>query len=551
MSDILINISKKNENHSFRLDGKVKFSKDTFIEDNEDYKLLLKGVCFNFISTDIKQNFNLFTNNYKAQGNEYFKSLRGNLAGAIYDKKRNEYNVFTNHIGDQKLYYTNTSDRIIISSNVFKIISILKASSHSVSLNKNAAYALLSYGYLDFDDTLFNEIKRIPAGHYIQINKDKHISLHKYFEISNTPNRKRNELDTIEELDSIFCKAIEEEYNKDVNYNFQHLSTLSGGLDCRMSNVIAKELGFKNITAFTFSNYGTLDMTIAEEIASSLDIEWIFKSLGAGSYLTQIDEMVNLTNAQVPYYGPAHSLSTFKLINTDKFGLIHTGQLGDVIIDTYTPRNAYQEPSPKGIKSTSTQLQHKVQLNLERYNNQELATFHIRGLNGILQGNNIYQTRSEAISPFLYPEFLSFCLSIPIEKRANHDIYKKWIIKKHPQAAHFKWESINAKITEKTIKLNGKRIPVSRLIPFVYKSIFYRLGIPIDGINSAKTMNPYKYWYKTNQDLSKNFDSYFNTYIDLIEDQELKKDCVTLYQNNGVIEKMQVLTLLSALKQSQ
>ena len=43
------------------------------------------------------------------------------------------------------------------------------------------------------------------------------------------------------------------------------------------------------------------------------------------------------------------------------------------------------------------------------------------------------------------------CYDIPVEMRMNHNLYKKWIIKKYPKAADFKWEKIDDKITSPEI----------------------------------------------------------------------------------------------------
>ena len=173
-----------------------------------------------------------------------------------------------------------------------------------------------------------------------------------------------------------------------------------------------------------------------------------------------------------------------------------------------------------------------------------MADFYVRGLNGILIGNTVKQQYTEVASPFLNLDFLQFCLSIPLEKRAYHGIYKKWILAKYPEAAKFKWEAIDAKISDKSIRYRGKVIPVRALPKFIIEGVFYKLGMPINGINSKNNMNPYKYWLKTNQSLKQHFDKYFNDYLDVIRDTELKKDSEKLYKTGNAVSKMQVLSLL-------
>jgi asparagine synthase (glutamine-hydrolysing) len=53
---------------------------------------------------------------------------------------------------------------------------------------------------------------------------------------------------------------------------------------------------------------------------------------------------------------------------------------------------------------------------------------------------------------------------------------------------------------------------------------------------------------ETNLELKNFIASYFNENIERVEDMELKKDCQDLFNNGRTVEKIQVLTLLSALK---
>nr|WP_321353565.1 asparagine synthase-related protein [uncultured Draconibacterium sp.] len=549
MPDVKIEISKNTEQHDFFLADELKFDADNFVIENHLYEILIKGVSFNFTTLDATTNFRLFVNEYQQKGIEYLNSLRGSLCGSIYDKIKKEYIVFTNHIGDQKLYYAETANSIYIGSDLFELASSLRKESVKLNLNLNAAYSLLSFGYLIDNATLVSEIKRIPAGHYLYIDQNGNSQLLKYFELNNQPDSVSNDDDLVDELDNLFKKAVKREFEKDILYGFKHFSSISGGLDCRMTNWVAKKLGYNNVTTYTFSQYGYLDMSIAHEIAAYLGYEWIFKSLDPGDYLTNIDEMVRLTNAQITYSGSAHAQSMIKLLNLTDFGIIHSGQLGDVTIGTYSPLHAYRPASASNVKAMSRRFVDKVEVNWADYKNQELATYEIRGFNGILTGNFIFQPYTEVASPFLDIDFLNFCFSIPAEKRAYHQIYKKWILKKYPQAAQFKWESIDAKIDEKILHIRGKAVPFSKLARFIYNGIFYRLGKPVDGTHSAFNMNPFDYWYKTNNNLSKIFNNHFNDNIHLVQDNELQRDCELLFQQGAVIEKMQVLTLLSAIKQ--
>jgi asparagine synthase (glutamine-hydrolysing) len=61
-------------------------------------------------------------------------------------------------------------------------------------------------------------------------------------------------------------------------------------------------------------------------------------------------------------------------------------------------------------------------------------------------------------------------------------------------------------------------------------------------------MTPIDQWYFTNDVLRNYLDSYYKSNIDLINNDDLKKDCSYLYANGNTSERAQVLTLLGAVK---
>ena len=191
---------------------------------------------------------------------------------------------------------------------------------------------------------------------------------------------------------------------------------------------------------------------------------------------------------------------------------------------------------------------HRLNHEVLDYNN-ETANLYVRGCNGILINNSILRKKSEVASPFLDVDFFNFCMSIPVELRANHKIYKQWLLKKHPKSTQFKWENINAKITDKSYVIRNKIIPARHLPKYFIEGLFHNIGKPINGTHSKRHMNPFNYWIKTNDTLKEYLNNYFENHLNLVAETELKKDCENLFQNGNAVEKMQVLTILSAIKQ--
>lgn len=65
----------------------------------------------------------------------------------------------------------------------------------------------------------------------------------------------------------------------------------------------------------------------------------MFKALDNGTYIYKyFDESVKISGARSQGCTIAHTLSMVSNMNLEKYGMVHTGQLGDVVIGTFTIR---------------------------------------------------------------------------------------------------------------------------------------------------------------------------------------------------------------------
>src|SRR5690606_29883838 len=263
------------------------------------------------------------------------KELRGSFSGLVVDKKNNECIVFTDHLGTKPLYYFADDQSVFVSSEISDLYAYFKSQNINYQLDVNAAYNLLSYGYMLNDDTLCEKIKKISPGKYIYIRNGKTENV-EYYKLPLAAKKiALNEDEIISKIDEKFRKAIQKQFDKDIEYNYQHVVALSGGLDSRMTSWVAHEMGYVNQINFTFSQSDYLDETIPKKIASDLKHEWIFKALDNGTFLKDIDAINMMSGGNVLYYGLAHGNSMLKLINFDNLGILHSGQLGDIVIGSF------------------------------------------------------------------------------------------------------------------------------------------------------------------------------------------------------------------------
>jgi asparagine synthase (glutamine-hydrolysing) len=395
------------------------------------------------------------------------------------------------------------------------------------------------------DYTLCENVKKLSPGSILTLDVEEGIiSIEQYYQLKNTPYIEDTEENIINELDRRFSNAIKKEYDKDLEYGYKHVATLSGGLDSRTNILKGKMLGYKNILAISFSQSNYLDENIAKNIASDQGFNFLFYALDNGNYLKDIEKPVQANDGQILFWGSAHLLAMISLIDWDELGLLHTGMIGDLILGSYLFDKQHFKVSDKMIQKTaySNKLinhipKHIFEEMVQQYESDEMYAFYERCINGVFNGYLMTHHFTEFSSPFLYLDFLEYAMRIHPKIRYKQNIYHKWILTKIPEGSKYIWEKTGLPITAG--ELRGS---LSVLLKQVKRKIY---GPQRDSIS----MNPFNYWYETNSDLRNTFEDYYKQYICLLNNYpSLKEDTRNLFELGDSSEKTQVLTLLAAIK---
>ncbi len=524
-----------------------KFQKDKIFRKIEEKLICTEGIILNLKyllkQYDIEEFDELIVKLYSQYDWKFVEKLRGNFAIFLYFKRDSKLIVFTDHLASKPIYYfyDKDSNTLIFASELKVVIKGMRQLGFTPHLDIRGAYCLLTFAYMVEDLTLVKEIKKIPPGDVL-IYENGDIKLEGYFKLSSKPYIKADEKEIIKELDRRFKEAVRLEYEKDLEYGYSHIATLSGGLDSRTNIGYAKKLGFNNITCFTFSISGYLDEIIAEKICLDHNLEFIFYPLDNGGYLLNyIDEIVESNDGLILYSGSAHLYNCLRKLSLQNYGLVHTGMIGDLVVGSYLQGKTHKKLDDKLLNKIaySTKLINKLNDFLDvknfNYENDELFAFYERCVNGVFNGYRMIEQFTEFSSPFLHIDFLDYSLKIPPKYRYKESIYLKLIRKYLPEFSNYTWEK--------------KGLPPK--YPFFIINFYGFIRGVIGKIFGQQyvSMNPMEYWWKKNKGLQKKVYSIFEENIQTLKDYpELLDDCNYLFKEGSLLEKTQVLTLLKAVE---
>jgi len=530
-----------------------RFVNDSIYEETDRYIILLEGTIYNrrelLDSHNQKDWLNLVIVLYKAYGNSFPDLLRGCFSGICFDKQDDSIFAFTNHIGDSGVFYSNLdlhNNHFCISNNVNWIVDTFKANNLAYTLDINAVKYMSTFGYMLDQTTYISEISRLMPGEYLYTQNMKQ-SIQSYHVFDNTKTIDMSISEIIDELDRLFRQAIAREFDKDLEYGYCSLVDLSGGLDCRIVNYVAKDMGYNNILNISFSQTGSDESKAMLALYRDLGNPLFYVPLDNANHLLDLDIVID-KNYGLSYYAGAGSIMTvLESINLDLFGLEHGGILGDMAEGVF-PGSGYTEHTEPSFEAGMPfsyllgfdMLDKKV---LDKYPNTEMFTIAGRGLLAGACTQLLRRHYTGYASPFEDVDFYDFFLSIPLSIRGKGKILDKWILDRYPQAYDIISDSLMCKPSAGEFTKKIKRLQKS--IKGKFAQIFSRWYPSLKRNN----MNPMEYWYKTNSELRSFIHQYYNDNVDKLDIVPKAKELVAkLFNQGNTTNKLQALTVLGVVK---
>lgn len=197
-----------------------------------------KGHRF-YTSTDSE----LVVHLYEELGEDCVNRFRGELAFAIWDKRKSILLLARDQIGVKPLYYISTGSKLIFAS---EIKPILTHPDVSPQINLGSLSEYLTFEYIPGPKSIFKKVEKLLPGHLLICKNDK-ISLKKYWDFSYQKTDINNE--------GVLCDRIISCLKESIKYRLINNEPkgvlLSGGIDSSIIVALMEKLGQRNIKTFS------------------------------------------------------------------------------------------------------------------------------------------------------------------------------------------------------------------------------------------------------------------------------------------------------------
>src|SRR2546427_3477817 len=117
---------------------------------------------------------------YEEYGDGLLEHLRGMFAFALWDQRRQRLMLARDRLGEKPLFYAFLPGKSLLFASELK--SLLVDPDLRVNINIAAVDQYFSLLYIPAPGSIFNEIKKLPAGHYL-VGPQQGMAVHEYWDV--------------------------------------------------------------------------------------------------------------------------------------------------------------------------------------------------------------------------------------------------------------------------------------------------------------------------------------------------------------------------------
>ena len=241
-------------------------------------EIVFNGEIYNFIELkeELKQKgyeFNTTSDTevicaaYMAFGYECVNRLNGMFAFVIYDRQKQLLFGARDRLGKKPFYYYHNQRQFEFASQV----SSIQLFNKELSISSKAIHSYLSWGAVPDTLSIFNEVKKLGAGHFFNFNlKNGDFKIQQYWDIDYLGNNKflGSYSEALKKLETLSLNAVKNRLFADVPVGV----FLSGGIDSSLIAALATQTTNEKIKTFSvkFNEKGFDESIYAQQVANHL-----------------------------------------------------------------------------------------------------------------------------------------------------------------------------------------------------------------------------------------------------------------------------------------
>ncbi len=268
---------------------------------------------------------------YEMYGDQCVDFLHGMFSFAIYDKTKDRLFLARDRSGEKPLYYLINDEGFLFASELKSIESVWQS---KLTIDRIALHQYLHYTYIPSPRSIYEEVKKLPAGHVAIYERSK-LSIKRYYHYY--PN---NPYSSYEEAKKDLKKALNEAVHECLTSDVPIGTFLSGGFDSTIITAIASQQASEPLTAFTLGHHlkSYDESQLAAVTAKKYGVNHHIKFLDETMFIEAREAL--LKNMDEPF-GDASLIATYVISMIAKEQGIKTVLTGDAGDELFAGYNKY------------------------------------------------------------------------------------------------------------------------------------------------------------------------------------------------------------------
>lgn len=255
------------------------------IYNTDKLKPALESQGYNFISNSDTE---VILKGYDAWGPDIFARLNGQFAIMIHDQKRDKVYIARDHLGIKPLYYAETSQAIIVAS---ELKAIHASGLVSRTIRSEGLINYLIFGSVPNPLTIYQDIQALPPATMMEIDNGGVISSRRVFW-----NFAAHRLDSTRPVDvqAVVNEQLNQAVRKRLVSDVPLGAFLSGGVDSSTLVALMRENGVGTIRtcSMVFEEAQYSEASFAREVADALGTEHFERTITASDIKQEFENIV-------------------------------------------------------------------------------------------------------------------------------------------------------------------------------------------------------------------------------------------------------------------
>lgn len=280
---------------------------------------------------------------YDCWGEECQKRFNGFWAFALYDKQTRKLFLSRDRYGVKPLYYTNSPGYFIFAS---EIKALLQDEHIPRRANDATVFDYLVNGFVDCtDETFFEGIYRLPAGHSMSLENDGRQEIRQYYQLNYKEELAgRVDRNLVKSFRRLFQSSVKLRLRADVPVG----SCLSGGLDssaivCESSRQLRKQGAGKDQKTFSSCYRGDVndERVFIEAVVKETGVDAHYTYPDGDSLYEDLDHLIYTQDEPFVSTSMYASYCVMKLAHENDIKVLLDGQGADEILCGYRKARVY------------------------------------------------------------------------------------------------------------------------------------------------------------------------------------------------------------------